>query len=66
MHNTALWMSEDSHMLLYASFNDSMVQELRFPWYGVAEEEQPLYPDMRGLRYPKVTWQGEQSHHNGW
>lgn len=55
MHNTAMWMSEDSHMLLYASFNDSLVQELRFPWYGIAEDEQQLYPDMRGLRYPKVS-----------
>ncbi|XP_054275243.1 inactive dipeptidyl peptidase 10-like [Macrosteles quadrilineatus] len=54
-HNTALWMSEDGHMLLYACFNDTQVQELRFPWYGVAEEEQPLYPDMRGLRYPKPS-----------
>lgn len=66
MHNTALWMSEDSHMLLYASFNDSQVQELRFPWYGVAEEEQPLYPDMRGLRYPKVTWQDGHSFAAQW
>lgn len=51
--NKALWMSEESQMLLYANFNDTLVQELRFPWYGV--DRQQLYPDMRSLRYPKVS-----------
>lgn len=55
-HNTALWLSDDGHMLLYACFNDTLVQELRFPWYGVAEERLQLYPDMRSLRYPKVNY----------
>lgn len=49
-----MWLSEDGHMLLYGCFNDTLVEELRFPWYGIAEEKQQLYPDIRSLRYPKV------------
>jgi hypothetical protein len=51
--NLALWFSDDGHMMLYATFNDTMVEELRFPWYGSLEEGK-LYPDIRSLRYPKV------------
>lgn len=48
-----MWMSKDGHLLLHASFNDTLVQELKFPWYGV-NEELKLYPEIRSLRYPKV------------
>nr|KAH0807424.1 hypothetical protein GEV33_015367 [Tenebrio molitor] len=50
--NSALWMSSDGLLLIFASFNDSLVEELRFPWYGSANEGR-LYPDIRSLRYPK-------------
>lgn len=50
--NSALWMSNDGHMILYASFNDTLVEESRFPWYGSVSEDR-LYPDIRSLRYPK-------------
>lgn len=50
--SVALWPSTDGHMILYASFNDSLVEELRFPWYGSLNENR-LYPDIRSLRYPK-------------
>ncbi|XP_017772534.1 PREDICTED: inactive dipeptidyl peptidase 10 [Nicrophorus vespilloides] len=50
--NSAIWMSHDGHMLVFASFNDSLVEELRFPWYGAGTEGR-LYPDIRSLRYPK-------------
>ncbi|XP_044263326.1 inactive dipeptidyl peptidase 10 isoform X1 [Tribolium madens] len=50
--NSALWMSSDGLLLVFASFNDSLVEELRFPWYGSANEGR-LYPDIRSLRYPK-------------
>ncbi|CAH0551631.1 unnamed protein product [Brassicogethes aeneus] len=50
--NTALWMSRDGLLLIFASFNDSLVEELRFPWYGSASDGR-LYPDIRSLRYPK-------------
>ncbi|KAK7872130.1 hypothetical protein R5R35_005205 [Gryllus longicercus] len=51
--NSALWASDDGHQLLYASFNDSRVEEQRFPWFGVAREDGRLYPEIRSLRYPK-------------
>ena len=44
-------MSKDSHILLYATFNDSLVEEMHTSWYGDSEA---LYPDIRSLRYPKV------------
>ncbi|KAL0277472.1 UNVERIFIED_CONTAM: hypothetical protein PYX00_004738 [Menopon gallinae] len=50
--NVALWMSKDGHLLLHATFNDTLVQELKFPWYGV-NEDLKLYPEIRSLRYPK-------------
>lgn len=50
--NSALWMSKDGHMMLYATFNDSLVEEQKFPWYGGGEEAY-LYPEIRSLRYPK-------------
>ncbi|KAJ9579403.1 hypothetical protein L9F63_024489, partial [Diploptera punctata] len=50
--NQALWMSDDGHLLLYATFNDTLVEEQRFPWFGV-QDEGKLYPEIRSLRYPK-------------
>ncbi|XP_046609663.1 dipeptidyl peptidase 4 isoform X3 [Neodiprion virginianus] len=47
----AIWMSKDGHLMLYASFNDSLVQEMKIPWFG--EGTKTLYPDIRSLRYPK-------------
>ncbi|XP_076651634.1 dipeptidyl peptidase 10 isoform X1 [Halictus rubicundus] len=47
----AIWMSPDSHMMLYASFNDSLVEEMHISWFG--EGNKALYPDIRSLRYPK-------------
>lgn len=46
-------MSPDGHMMLYASFNDSLVEEMHISWFG--EGNKALYPDIRSLRYPKVT-----------
>ncbi|XP_036146942.1 dipeptidyl aminopeptidase-like protein 6 isoform X3 [Monomorium pharaonis] len=47
----AIWMSPDGHMMLYASFNDSNVEEMHISWFG--EGNKALYPDIRSLRYPK-------------
>jgi hypothetical protein len=52
--NQALWMSDDGHLMLYATFNDTLVEEQRFPWFAV-QDEGKLYPEIRSLRYPKVT-----------
>lgn len=50
--NSAVWMSRDGLLLIFATFNDSLVEEMRFPWYGSISEAR-LYPDIRSLRYPK-------------
>ncbi|GBP83766.1 Inactive dipeptidyl peptidase 10 [Eumeta japonica] len=53
---SALWMSADGHMVLYATFNDSLVQQQRYPWYGDAldtDDPQKAYPQIRSVRYPK-------------
>nr|CAD7459828.1 unnamed protein product [Timema tahoe] len=50
--NQALWMSDDGHMMLYATFNDTLIEEQRFPWFGVPDELK-RYPEIRSLRYPK-------------
>ncbi|XP_011863227.1 PREDICTED: septin-interacting protein 1-like isoform X2 [Vollenhovia emeryi] len=47
----ALWMSPDGHMMLYSSFNDSLVEGMHISWFG--EGNKAIYPDIRSLRYPK-------------
>ncbi|XP_034241938.1 venom dipeptidyl peptidase 4 [Thrips palmi] len=49
---TAMWMSEGGHSVLFATFNDTLVEEMKIPWYGTLDEERQ-YPDIRSLRYPK-------------
>ncbi|KAI8121048.1 hypothetical protein FF38_12632 [Lucilia cuprina] len=60
--NNAIWLSHDGLTMLYASFNDSLVQEQHFAWYGTTNAGNPnaghhpnanLYPEIRSLRYPK-------------
>jgi hypothetical protein len=48
-----LWFSPDAQFLLFAAFNDSLVGELKYPWYGRIQERL-RYPQIRMLRYPKV------------
>ncbi|XP_067000020.2 inactive dipeptidyl peptidase 10 [Anabrus simplex] len=50
---SAMWFSPDGKILLFASFNDSLVGELRYPWYG-SLQQRLKYPQMRSLRYPKA------------
>lgn len=55
--NHAIWMSDDGNLMLYGSFNDSMVHEQHFAWYGTTSNggnaNAYLYPEIRSLRYPK-------------
>lgn len=46
----AVWLSKDGHLMLYASFNDSLVKEVHSVKYLDNQ-----YPTMRHLRYPKVN-----------
>ncbi|XP_058063063.1 venom dipeptidyl peptidase 4 [Anopheles bellator] len=51
--NKAIWLSTDGHLMLYTTFNDSLVQEQQFAWYGTSSGDINLYPEIRSLRYPK-------------
>uniref|UniRef100_A0A4Y0BK07 Venom dipeptidyl peptidase 4 n=1 Tax=Anopheles funestus TaxID=62324 RepID=A0A4Y0BK07_ANOFN len=51
--NKAIWLSTDGHLMLYSTFNDTLVQEQQFAWYGTANGDINLYPQIRSLRYPK-------------
>jgi len=45
----ALWFSPDATQLAYASFNDSSVYQIKYPWYG----RRQAYPDIISIPYPK-------------
>ncbi|CAH1183188.1 unnamed protein product [Phaedon cochleariae] len=56
----ALWSSHDGTHLLYATFNDSQVGIMNFPWFqtgsvlgssGVSQRA-PSFPSSRSVRYP--------------
>lgn len=51
--NTAIWMSNDGHLMLYGTFNDTNVMEQKFPWYGSNSENgaAELYPQIRSIRW---------------
>ncbi|XP_041972350.1 inactive dipeptidyl peptidase 10 isoform X2 [Aricia agestis] len=51
----ALWFSADGQALMYVTYNDSLVQQHKYPWYGLDQQEPPAYPAIRTLRYPKVN-----------
>lgn len=51
--SSAIWMSNDGYLMLYGTFNDSMVEEQRFSWYGTGNTiagNAYLYPEIRSLR----------------
>ena len=50
--NHAVWWSGDGAALLYASFNDTFVEDYSFPMYGPFEE---VYTTIIDIPYPKVA-----------
>jgi hypothetical protein len=50
--NHAVWWSGDGASLLYASFNDTLVEDYFFPKYGPFED---VYTTIIDIPYPKVT-----------
>ena len=53
--DNAIWISPDGSKLVYASFNDSLVQEVRWKLYGNPEDAiVDPYPKEGTMRYPKV------------
>ncbi|CAH1163711.1 unnamed protein product [Phaedon cochleariae] len=51
----AIWFSPDGIYLLYVAFNDSVVGEYKYPWYGGDASESTLYPKIKSFRYPRVS-----------
>lgn len=49
--NHAVWWSRDGAALLYASFNDTLVEEYSFPKYGPFKD---VYTTIIDIPYPKV------------
>ncbi|CAG9570549.1 unnamed protein product [Danaus chrysippus] len=51
----ALWFSPDGQTLMYVIYNDTLVQQHKYSWYGLDQQEPPAYPAIRTLRYPKMN-----------
>ncbi|XP_022237849.1 prolyl endopeptidase FAP-like [Limulus polyphemus] len=51
--NIAIWWSEDGKKLCFATFNDSNIHEMKYPFYGNFGDENNIYPKIINLRYPK-------------
>ena len=53
--SNALWWSPDGTKLCFATFNDSDVDVLQYPYYGSYTKIENVYPEYLNLRYPKVS-----------
>ena len=55
--DNAIWSSPDGKKIVYATFNDTKVQQVRWKVYGGKEPEDRLepYPKEHFMRYPKVN-----------
>lgn len=49
--NYALWWAPDGEHIIYAVFNDSIVRDYNFPFYG---DYYNVYTDIISIAYPKV------------
>ena len=55
MQSEAVWFSPDSRSIVYATFNDSEVGEIKFVDYGKVGDNYSVYPKTNAIRYPKVN-----------
>lgn len=60
MSPEAMWPSKDGKYLLFATFNDTNVRTLAFPWFGVSSLSSSTnafgsFPDARTVHYPTVS-----------
>ena len=51
--NYALWWAPDGEHIVYAVFNDSVVIDFNFPFYGNSDN---VYTDIVSIAYPKVRY----------
>lgn len=49
----ALWFSPDGMNLLYLSFNDTLVEDYKYPWYD-SKNPHEKYPKIKTVKYPQV------------
>lgn len=55
----AIWTSDDGARILFASFNDTLVGQLTYPWFDSSSltsarspDTEFSFPEMRSIRYP--------------
>ncbi|XP_076351079.1 LOW QUALITY PROTEIN: dipeptidyl peptidase 4-like [Tachypleus tridentatus] len=48
-----IWWSNDGTRLCFASFDDSRVPEVQYPWYGDYMDESNIHHGLVKIRYPK-------------
>ncbi|XP_024889600.1 dipeptidyl aminopeptidase-like protein 6 isoform X1 [Temnothorax curvispinosus] len=61
----AIWPSPDGTHILYATFNDTRVSALEFPWFNMPGQDGAVpnpqsasksFPPSRSVRYPRPGW----------
>jgi len=50
----AFWFSTDSSSLAFVQFDDTKVEEYKWPVYGEPGVKNDSYPTYEPIRYPKV------------
>lgn len=54
--DNAIWVAPDGLNLVYATFNDSLVGEVKWNIYGgLTDSYSNSYPKEASMRYPKVN-----------
>ena len=52
--SNAIWWSPDGTKLCFASFNDTQVDLMQYPWYGSGIDSSNVYTQTIQIKYPKV------------
>lgn len=52
----AMWYSPDGRHLAFATFNDTVVKDMAYFYYGVPGSFEDQYPTQVKLKYPKVRF----------
>lgn len=52
----AMWYSPDGRYLAFAAFNDTVVKDMAYFYYGVPGSFEAQYPTQVKLKYPKVRF----------
>jgi dipeptidyl-peptidase 4 len=52
--NEAMWFSPDGTKLAFATFDDTKVRNMTFPYYGIANNLTFQYSVNINIHYPKV------------